>query len=143
MVASPRAAARNHRQAPIAFYADLDRLLQPVNDIELRGVLRETMWEMIEWSRQGFEVTNGLMSGAHNAHGLITLTLSVATSTLADRRIRAQTKIILTPHTANASAEFGNGTIFITHPNVTKGQAVINHANSGTTGRTFGYILAG
>lgn len=142
-IVSPRAQKKAHRLAPIAFYADLERLFETIPFPEMRSAIHRTIWEMTEWQRQGFEVVNGLADGKHNAHGLITLALSVATTTLADRRIGADTKIFLTEHTANASAERAAGGLFMTHPNATQGQAVINHANNATTGRTFGYLLAG
>jgi hypothetical protein len=48
---------------------------------------------------------------------------------------------ILTPATANASVEVGNGTIYISA--VTNGSFTIKHANAATTERTFLYAPHG
>ncbi len=96
-----------------------------------------------EWLRKNAEAINRLYDGKTNATGTVTLTASQATTTLVDKRIGLNTKVYLTPTTANASAEIGAGAIYQTLPNTTEGQAVINHANNGQTDRTFGYALFG
>lgn len=47
----------------------------------------------------------------------------------------------LTPVSANAATEVGNGTLYVSA--VTNGAFTITHANSATTGRTFIYALHG
>ena len=103
----------------------------------------------LEWAdeaehrRKLAEAINRLYDGKINARGTVTLTASQATTTLTDRRIGAETIVVLVPTTANASAEYGNGTIYQTFPNVTKGQAVLNHANNAQTDRKYGFALLG
>ena len=143
-VTSPRATARSFRVAPSAFYGDLDRALErAIPDPVARVPLRDLIWQLIEWSRLGFGVLNGAMQGKLNNGGQVTLAASVATTTLSDVRIGADTTVVLCPITANAAAEVGAGGLFQTHPNVTGGQAVINHASNAQTDRDFRYALLG
>ena len=135
-ISSPRATSRNFRVAPEAFYGDLDAMLE-------RGDVKLALQEIIEWQRLTVEVVNGLMAGRHNAHGTVTLTANQATTTLADRRVSANTKVFLFPTTANAAAEVGAGTLYQTYPNVTAGSAVLNHASNAQADRVFTYLLAG
>lgn len=103
-----------------------------------------TDWhDPVEHARKIAEVANLAISGKMNVTGTVTLTASSATSTLVDSRIGADSALILIPTTANASAEFGNGTIYLTYPNATQGQAVINHANNAQVDRTFIYAVIG
>lgn len=94
-----------------------------------------------EWIRLVAQAVNRIDDGSINATGTITLTISVASSTLSDRRIGQRTKVIMAPTTANAAAEVA--TLYQTFPNATEGQAVINHTNNAQADRTFGYVLAG
>ena len=93
------------------------------------------------WIRLVAQAVNRIDDGSINATGTITLTINVASSTLSDRRIGKQTKVILVPTTANAAGELA--TLYQTLPNATEGQAVLNHANNAQADRTFGYVLAG
>jgi len=108
-----------------------------------RGDTARALQQIVEWLRLTAETVNGLMEGRHNGHGTVTLATSSATTTLADRRISANTKILLMPTTANAATEVGAGGLYFTYPNTTKGVATLNHVNSSTVGRTFSYVLAG
>ncbi len=144
MVASPRASARPFRVAPPAFYGDVDRALEEaIPDPVERGPLRDLIWQIIEWKRLSVEVLNNAMQGKLNNTGQVTLAASVATTTVTDSRIGVDTKLILVPTTANAAAEVGAGGLFQTYPNVTKEQAVLNHANNAQTDRTFRFVLLG
>ncbi len=96
-----------------------------------------------EWSRKLAEAINRLYDGKVNTRSTLTLAASQATTTLTDRRIGAETAVVLVPTTANASAEIGAGTIYQTFPNATKGQAVINHANNSQADRSFISVLLG
>jgi len=143
-VTSPRATARDFRIAPNAFHGDLDIVLEKaMPDEEQRGAMKELFRQMIEWQRLSVEVLNRAMDGKLNALGSVTLTESVATTTLLDRRIGADSVILPMPTTANAAAEIGAGGFFQTVPNVTLGQMVLNHANNAQVDRTFIYALLG
>lgn len=83
----------------------------------------------------------GLFQGKTNNTGTFTVTQSVATTTVTDPRCGAESVIVYTPTSANASAEVGNGTIYISSKS--DGSFVVTHANSATAGRTFDYIIVG
>lgn len=82
-----------------------------------------------------------LSSGRSNAIGTVTLTISVATTTVTDANCSSGSVPILVPTTANAAAEVGNGTMYVSA--VANSSFTITHANSATTGRTFLYALHG
>lgn len=92
-----------------------------------------TVWRSIEeaWTWIGQNVMLGRLNNVDE----ITLTISVATTTITDKRIGAETTLVLVPKTANASAEFGNGTIYI--DTFAGGTAVIHHANNANADRTY------
>ena len=96
-----------------------------------------------EHRREIAEKVNSINQGKINVVSTITLTINVASTTLNDTRIGANSIIVLVPTTANASAEIGNGTIYLTYPNATEKQAVINHANNAQADRTFVYAVLG
>lgn len=101
-----------------------------------------TRWPNIdEWLFKLATAINSLRDGKINSVGEITLTINSATSTLADRRIGPDSVILLMPTTANASAEFGNGTIYVSARG--KQTATITHANNSNSDRTFGYTVLG
>jgi len=82
-----------------------------------------------------------LAAGRSNAVGTVTLTVSAATTTVTDNNCAVGSVPILVPTTANAAAEIGNGTMYISA--VANKSFTITHANSATTGRTFLYALHG
>lgn len=82
-----------------------------------------------------------LGAGRSNAVGTVTLTVSAATTTVTDNNCAAGSVPILVPTTANAAAEVGNGTMYISA--VANKSFTITHANSATTGRTFLYAIQG
>lgn len=82
-----------------------------------------------------------LAAGRSNAVGSVTLTVSAATTTVTDNNCAVGSVPILVPTTANAAAEIGNGTMYISA--VANKSFTITHANSATTGRTFLYALHG
>ena len=143
-IPSPRATARSFRVAPPAFHGDVDRALeQATPDPVERGPLKNLIWQLIEWSRLISGVLNGAMQGKLNNGGQVTLTANQATTTVTDGRIGTDTKLVLVPTTANAAAEVGAGGLFQTFPNVTKEQAVLNHASNAQTDRDFRFALLG
>jgi hypothetical protein len=82
-----------------------------------------------------------LAAGRSNAVGTVTLATGSATTAVTDKNCAIGSVPLLTPTTANAAAEVGNGTMFISA--VTNGSFTITHANSATTGRTFLYAIHG
>jgi hypothetical protein len=82
-----------------------------------------------------------LAAGRSNAVGSVTLAIGAATTVVSDKNCAAGSTPILTPASANAAAEQGAGTLFVSA--VTNGSFTITHANSATAGRTFFYALLG
>lgn len=85
-----------------------------------------------------------LAAGRSNATGTVTLATGSATTvvtTSQDGVIAPASTPILTPITANAATEVGNGTMYVSA--VADGSFTITHANSATTGRTFLWALLG
>jgi len=82
-----------------------------------------------------------LGAGRSNAVGSVTLTASATTTTVTDLNCAEGSTPILTPTTAHASAEFGNGTIYISA--VANKSFTITHASNTQTDRTFRYAILG
>jgi len=85
-----------------------------------------------------------LAAGRSNATGIVTLAVNVATTTVTPTQtgsIASGSTPILTPTTANAATEVGNGTMYVSA--VANGSFTITHANAATTGRTFLYAILG
>lgn len=81
-----------------------------------------------------------LASGRSNAVGVVTLTANAATTSVNTDNCAAGSGVSLTPNTAHAAAEIGNGTIYVTASNKS---FVITHANNAQTDRTFTYAIQG
>tara|TARA_Y100000310_G_C20501876_1_gene724415 strand:- start:618 stop:1001 length:384 start_codon:yes stop_codon:yes gene_type:complete len=123
---SPRASARSAFRRPA---------LQWATEGDWRG--------LIEWVRDTTTILQGVLQGKLNATGTVTLDANSATTTISDIRIGADTVVILMPTSANAAADFGAGTFYLTYPNAANDAAVINHADNANTDKTFTYTLIG
>lgn len=82
-----------------------------------------------------------LAAGRSNAVGSVTLATGSTTTTVSTPNCAAGSTPILTPTTANAAIELGNGTMYVSA--VANGSFTITHANSATAGRTFLFALVG
>jgi hypothetical protein len=82
-----------------------------------------------------------LFAGRSNAVGTVTLRANQSTTTVTAINCGAGSRVFLMPTTANASAEFGNGTIRIS--SVGQGAFTITHANNAQTDRTFFWLAMG
>ncbi|MDI1265901.1 MAG: hypothetical protein PS018_21875 [bacterium] len=82
-----------------------------------------------------------LAAGRSNAVGSVTLSTGSGTTTVTTANCAAESTPILTPVSANAATEVGNGTIYVSA--VANGSFTITHANSATVGRTFAYAVLG
>lgn len=83
----------------------------------------------------------GLAAGRSNAVGTVTLATGASTTTVSTPNAASGSTPILTPASASAAAELGNGTLYVSA--VANGSFTITHANSATAGRTFLYALLG
>ena len=85
-----------------------------------------------------------IAAGRSNATGTVTLTANAATTTVTPTQtgsIAAGSTPILTATTANAAAEVGNGTIYVS--TVANGSFTLTHANNAQVDRTFRYAILG
>jgi hypothetical protein len=84
---------------------------------------------------------NQLAEGRSNAVGAVTLAPNAATTTVSAGNCGAGSVVLLSPLTAHAAAELGNGTIFVS--TVTNGSFTLSHANNAQTDRVFGFVAVG
>lgn len=82
-----------------------------------------------------------LFRGKTNNTGSFTCDTGAASTVVSDEKCSPSSTIYYTPTTANASAEVGAGTIYISAK--ADGSFTVTHVNSATTGRTFDYIIVG
>ena len=82
-----------------------------------------------------------LAAGRSNSVGTVTLATGSASTIVPDKNCAAGSTPLLTPITANAATEVGNGTMYVSA--VANGSFTITHANSASSGRTFLYALHG
>lgn len=81
-----------------------------------------------------------LFEGRSNASGVFTCTPNAASTVVTAPNCGADSRVFLQATTANAAAEIGNGTIYVSA--VSQGAFTVTHANSATEGRTFWYRIA-
>tara|TARA_R100001463_G_scaffold42137_1_gene88522 strand:- start:4889 stop:5212 length:324 start_codon:yes stop_codon:yes gene_type:complete len=91
--------------------------------------------------RQVAFAVNLLIDGKFNSTGSVTLTASAASTAVTDYRAGPDSVILFTPTTANAAAEQGGGTMYLSAR--AKQGFTITHANNSQTDRTFLYIVIG
>jgi hypothetical protein len=82
-----------------------------------------------------------LAAGRSNAVGTVTLTENAASTLVSDLNCSEDSVILLMPTTANASAEQGAGTIYVSA--VARKSFTVTHANNSQTDRTFRYAIYG
>lgn len=103
------------------------------------------MLDTNDWLRRVARVVNSLLLGKTNNVHSVTLTASQAstTVTLAAGLLGKDTVILFSPITANAAAEIGNGTMYLSSRDVLNNTFTVTHANNAQTDRTFSYVLIG
>jgi hypothetical protein len=87
------------------------------------------------------ESINGLIDGKLDVVGTFTLTANAASSVIEDNLFESQQVPLIIPTTANAAAEIGAGTIYLSAR--TKGSFTLTHANNAQTDRTYLYVRLG
>ena len=92
-------------------------------------------------ARQVAAVVNRLAQGKLNCGGSVTLAAGAAGTAVSDPRATAVSIVLLMPTTANAAAELGNGTLYVSAR--AKGSFTLAHANNAQVDRAFGYALIG
>lgn len=91
--------------------------------------------------REISQVVNGVLDGKLNSTGTFTCTASATTTSVTDYRAGLDSVILLMPTTANAAAEMGGGTIYVSTR--AKQSFTVTHASNTQTDRTFDYIIIG
>ena len=91
--------------------------------------------------RETANVVNLLVDGKINAAGEVTLAASTASTTVTDYRVGSESVVVFTPTAANAAAEQGAGTMYLSARS--KQSFTITHANNAQTDRTFIYLVIG
>jgi hypothetical protein len=94
-----------------------------------------------QFARRIADVVTSLMQGKMNNTTEVTLAASAGTTTITDARLTVQSVVHLEPLTANAAAEKGNGTLYISARN--NGSVTLTHANNSQTDRTFAVSIVG
>lgn len=84
---------------------------------------------------------NRALRGKTNNAGRATLVASTLTTTVSTKICETTSKVILFPETANAAAELGNGTMYVSQR--LAGSFLIAHASNAQTDRIFSYIIVG
>jgi hypothetical protein len=84
---------------------------------------------------------NELASGRSNAAGTFALTANATTTVVTAPTCGAGSVPLLTPLTAHAATELGNGTLFVSA--IANGAFTVTHANNAQTDRTFGFVCLG
>lgn len=82
-----------------------------------------------------------LASGRSNAVGTVTLTANAASTVVTAQNCGAGSVPVPVPMTANAAAEVGAGTLYVSA--VANGSFTLTHANNSQTDRTFGWVALG
>lgn len=84
---------------------------------------------------------NGIIDGRTDNYGSVTLAANTATTVVTEARITDFATVILTPTTANAAAELGAGTLYVSAK--ANGSFTLTHASNGQTDRDFDYSWSG
>ncbi len=93
-----------------------------------------------EHRRKIADAANAALNGANRTVGEVTLEANETTTTVINAYVTEASHITFEPLTANAAAELGNGTAYISTR--TSGTSfVITHANSAQADRTFTYSI--
>ena len=82
-----------------------------------------------------------LFEGRRNTTGTVTLAANTASTVVAHVNFGSASVPHLTPQTANAAAEIGNGTLFVSAR--ANGSFTLAHANNAQSDRTFLYSFDG
>ncbi len=82
-----------------------------------------------------------LFQGRSNAVGTVTLTANDTTTTVTALNVGLSSRVFLMPTTANAAADFGSGSLYIS--DVASGSFTITHPSDADTDKTFFWVALG
>ena len=84
---------------------------------------------------------NDILRGKASEKLSFTLTANVASTTVTDTKFEYDMLALWIPTTANAAAELGNGTMYLSA--TSQGSFTVTHANNAQTDRIFNYVRFG
>ena len=102
-----------------------------------------TLDSVRRWGRDVSRSVQQIQRGGLNVSATLTLATSTTSTTLYDPRLTVGGNVLLTPMTANAAAELGNGTLYVTSADMNHEAWTFTHANNGQTDRTFRVTIIG
>jgi hypothetical protein len=100
--------------------------------------------ELPAWGAESRAVAlavNKVLRGKSNNAGRVTLVASTLTTTVSTKICETTSKVVLFPESANAAAELGNGTMYVSQR--LAGSFLIAHANNAQTDRIFSFVIVG
>lgn len=86
---------------------------------------------------------NRVNGGKMNVTLDVTLTANAASTMISDARLAVGSFVGFLPMTANAAAELGAGTLYVTAANMNNLTWTVTHANNAQTDRTFRLVILG
>lgn len=92
-------------------------------------------------TRRMVSAIRSLAEGRSLAVGSVTLTANAGSTAVTFQNCSMNAQVFLSPKTANAAAEVGAGTIYVS--SVGNGTFTLTHANNAQTDRTFGFAVFG
>ena len=98
-----------------------------------------------DWLRHARNTINGNLNGKTNNTSTVTLTTSVASTTvvLASGRLGPNTVILFEPTTANAATELYGATMWVSTKDPLNNKFILTNANNTNNDRTFNFVLIG
>lgn len=94
-------------------------------------------------ARRIADVVRQLVEGRNNAVGVVTLATGAVSTVVPAPTCGATSCVFMFPRTANAAAEVGNGTLYVTTANISARQFIVTHANNALADRTFSWVVLG
>lgn len=98
-----------------------------------------------DWIFHARLTINNTLNGRTNNVGSVTLITSTVSTTvvLAEGRLGPATVILFEPTTANAAAEIGNGTMWVSTKDPLNNKFILTTASNAQADRIFNFVLIG
>jgi hypothetical protein len=106
-----------------------------------QSIVPQFLADDTEWKRKVGAWILEANQGNLNNTAVVTLTANAGSTTVTERRAGEFSFIGFMPTTANAAAELGNGTLYVSAQG--KQTFTITHANNAQADRTFTYCILG
>lgn len=103
----------------------------------------KTYANLTRWVQDATTVINNTLQGKTNNVALWTLDANQSSTTFTDTRIGFESHFGFQPTTANAAAEIGGGTLYVSETGRKNNEVTVVHANAVSTDRTFRVSIIG